>query len=127
MLRVEDLTLEYVTGGYRVRPIEGLNFEAQDGSLVVLLGASGCGKTTLLSALASLLRPLKGTIRLGDLDVTALSGAALTEYRRRGVGLVFQAFNLLAGMTAIDNVAVPMWNVGASGREGRAQARELLM
>jgi putative ABC transport system ATP-binding protein len=126
MLQVDDLTLEYVTGGYRVRPVDGLSFEAQDGSLVVLLGASGCGKTTLLSALASLLRPLQGTIRLGDLDVTALSGAALTEYRRRGVGLVFQAFNLLPGMSALDNVAVPMWNVGASGREARARARELL-
>ncbi|HVE20045.1 MAG TPA: ATP-binding cassette domain-containing protein, partial [Ilumatobacteraceae bacterium] len=61
------MTLRYVTGGYEVTPVRDLSFEADDGELVLLLGASGCGKTTLLSALASLLAPAAGSIKLDDI------------------------------------------------------------
>jgi ABC-type lipoprotein export system ATPase subunit len=66
---------------------------ATSGELVLLLGASGSGKTTLLSALAAILRPAAGTIRVGEVEVTTLRGAALTQYRRHRVGIVFQTFN----------------------------------
>ncbi|MGI9031987.1 MAG: ATP-binding cassette domain-containing protein [Ilumatobacteraceae bacterium] len=121
-----DLALEYERGGYVVRPIDGLDLDAADGELVLLVGASGCGKTTLLSALASLLRPAAGTIHVGDVDVTALAGTTRDDYRRRGVGIVFQAFNLLSALTAVDNVAVPLWNDGAGGGRARRRAEELL-
>ena len=65
-VEIADLTIEYSSGGYVVRPISQLNLDVGDGKLVLLLGASGCGKTTLLSALASLLRPSAGTIRVGE-------------------------------------------------------------
>jgi putative ABC transport system ATP-binding protein len=122
---VRDLCLEYTRGGYVVRPIEGLDLDVADGELVVLIGASGCGKTTLLSALASLLRPAGGTIRVGDIEVAALTGRARDLYRRRGVGIVFQAFNLMAALTAVDNVALPMWNDGRGG-EAKRRAAQLL-
>jgi len=125
-LVVRDVTLRHQSGGYEVTPVRRLSFEAADGELVLLLGASGCGKTTLLSALGSLLRPTEGSILVGEVEVTTLEGRALSEYRRRSVGVVFQSFNLLPSLTAQDNVAVALWNDGCSGRQGRARAAEIL-
>ena len=90
-LRINDLTIEYLQGGYSVRPVDGMSAEASDGELVLLLGPSGSGKTTLLSCLAGLLTPTSGHIAVGETEVTTLQGRALADYRRRGVGVVFQA------------------------------------
>lgn len=125
-LVIKDLTIEYASGGYVVRPIDGLNLSINSGELVLLLGASGCGKTTLLSALAGILTPTSGTITFGDLDVTGLSGSPLTQYRQRTVGIVFQAFNLVPSLTALENVAVPLLAARLRGRSAREQARALL-
>ena len=104
MLSIKDLTIEYSSGGYVVRPISNLSLEAGEGQLVLLLGASGCGKTTLLSVIAGLLTPASGSVTVVDTEVVGLSGNALTEYRRHTVGVVFQAFNLLPALTASENV-----------------------
>lgn len=125
-LRVRDLTVEYVSGGYVVRPIDGLDLEASSGELVLLLGASGCGKTTLLSVLAAILSPASGSVRLGDLEVTELSGPALARYRRSTVGIVFQAFNLIQSLSAQENVEVPLRIDGVRGPRARARAATLL-
>ena len=125
-LHINDLVVEYSSGGYAVRPIDGLNLDVNAGSLALLLGPSGCGKTTLLSCLGGILRPTSGRIALDDVDVTALDARELTMYRRRTVGIVFQAFNLLASLTAIENVMVPMDAAGMNGRESRQRAEELL-
>ena len=74
-LAVEDLTVRFDSGGYVIKPLDGVRFSAEDGELVVVLGPSGCGKTTLLSCLAGLLSPSSGQIRLGDITVTDLRGA----------------------------------------------------
>jgi putative ABC transport system ATP-binding protein len=121
-----DLTIEYARGGYVVRPIDRLDLKVASGEVVLLLGASGCGKTTLLSALAAILRPTAGTIRVGDVEVTALRGAALTEYRRHRVGVVFQTFNLVPSLTALDNVQAPLWAARMPARQARARAERLL-
>jgi putative ABC transport system ATP-binding protein len=125
-LQINDLVVEYSSGGYAIRPIDGLNLEVNDGSLALLLGPSGCGKTTLLSCLGGILRPTSGRIALGDIDVTNLDAHALTMYRRRTVGIVFQAFNLLPSLTALENVMVPMDAAGMKSREARTRAEELL-
>jgi putative ABC transport system ATP-binding protein len=125
-LRITKLTIEYSSGGYAVRPIDNLDLEIATGSLVLLLGASGCGKTTLLSSMAAILKPKSGTIALGDIDVTALTGRALTDYRLRKVGVVFQAFNLLSSLSALENVMVPMRLAGVRRRAAKARALELL-
>jgi putative ABC transport system ATP-binding protein len=122
----EDLVVEYSTGGYAVRPIDCLNVEVQDGELALLLGASGCGKTTLLSVLASILRPTRGSVRLRGREIGNLHGRALTNYRRRNVGLVFQAFNLIPSLTASENVQVPLRSSGMGGRAARKRADALL-
>ncbi|HVE62872.1 MAG TPA: ATP-binding cassette domain-containing protein [Mycobacteriales bacterium] len=125
-LQIDRLTVEYASGGYLVRPIEDFTLHAGSGELVLLLGPSGCGKTTLLSCLAAILSPTSGSIRVDGVDVATLSGAALTTYRRHGVGIVFQAFNLVPSLTAAENVAAPLWAAGVGRRAGRSRAEELL-
>src|SRR5829696_2317346 len=105
-LSVRELVVEFVHDGYAVRPLDRLSFEGDAGELLVLLGPSGCGKTTLLSCLGGILTPTSGTIEVGGIDVTGLRGRALDDYRRRHVGFVFQAFNLIPSLSARENVAL---------------------
>ena len=125
-LRIKDLVVEYSSGGYAVRPIDGLNLDVSQGSLAILLGPSGCGKTTLLSCLGGILAPAEGRIEFGDVDLTKLDRRALSKYRRNTVGIVFQAFNLVSSLTAIENVIVPMRAARMSRRDARERAEELL-
>lgn len=125
-LMVKDLVVEYSSGGYAVRPIDGLDLEVPAGSLSILLGPSGCGKTTLLSCLGGILKPTAGRIEVGDIDVTTLDKKALSDYRRDTVGIVFQAFNLVPSLTALENVMVPLRAAGRTRREARERATELL-
>ena len=125
-LAVEDLTVSFDSGGYVIKPLDGVSFVAEDGELVVVLGPSGCGKTTLLSRLAGLLSPTSGQITLGDIRVTDLRGGSLASYRRETVGVVFQAFNLIASLTARGNVIVPMRLFGVPRSRAKARAGELL-
>ncbi len=126
-LRISDLVIEYATGsGEPIRPIHGLSLEIPAGSLVVVLGPSGCGKTTLLSCLGGILSPTSGRIQFGATDVTALSRRDITSYRRRTVGIVFQAFNLVPSLTALENVMVPLWAAGRTQWAAQERARDLL-
>jgi putative ABC transport system ATP-binding protein len=125
-LSVRDLVVEFPSGGYRIRPLDGLSFDAADGQLVVLLGPSGCGKTTLLSCLAGLLTPTSGSIEFAGQKVTGLTGSALSLYRRDTVGVVFQAFNLIPSLSALGNVMVPLRLSGGSRKKAHRRAAELL-
>ena len=125
-LVVDHLTVAFDSGGYVIKPLDGLSFTAVDGELVVLLGPSGCGKTTLLSCLAGLLTPTSGRIEFGSTVVTELRGPALSAYRRQTVGVVFQAFNLIPSLTARGNVVVPMRLAGVRRAKAKERADELL-
>ena len=125
-LSVRDLTVEFTSGGYKIRPLNGFSFDADDGQLVVLLGPSGCGKTTLLSCLAGLLKPTAGSIRFRDEEVAGLHGGALASYRRETVGVVFQAFNLIPSLSARANVMVPLRLAGVPRKRARERATALL-
>jgi len=125
-LEVRDLTVEFVSGGYVLRPLAGLSFDAEDGELVVVLGPSGCGKTTLLSCLAGLLTPKSGSVSFRGQEVTALGGQELSAYRRRTVGVVFQAFNLIPSLSARGNVKAPLRLAGVQRAAAAARTDELL-
>jgi len=125
-LSVKSLTVEFTSGGYKIRPLNGFSFEGDDGQLVVLLGPSGCGKTTMLSCLAGLLKPASGSIHFNNEEVTALHGGALAAYRRHSVGVVFQAFNLIPSLSARANVMVPLRLAGVPRKEARERATALL-
>jgi putative ABC transport system ATP-binding protein len=125
-LCISDLTIEYTSDGCVVRPVSGFTLHATSGSVVVLLGPNGCGKTSLLSCLAGILTPKLGRMRFGDVDIATLKGKAMTSYRRRTVGVVFQAFNLVPSLTALENVMVPLRNGGIKRRQARDRASRLL-
>jgi putative ABC transport system ATP-binding protein len=125
-LSIQDLVVEYSSGGYAVRPINRLNLDVAAGSLLILLGPSGSGKTTLLSCLGGILRPKSGAIKFDGVDITALEGRALAKYRRDKVVIVFQAFNLVPSLTALENVMVPLRAAGMSRAWTRRRAEELL-
>jgi putative ABC transport system ATP-binding protein len=125
-LKIAGLTIEYSSGGYVVRPIEDLSLHAGAGTLTLLLGPSGCGKTSLLSSLGGILQPASGSVLFGDIEVTALRGPAITAYRRHTVGIVFQSFNLVPSLSALENVTVPLRAAGNRWASARSRAEELL-
>jgi putative ABC transport system ATP-binding protein len=125
-LVVQDLTIEYQSGDYTLRPVDKLSFRVPSGSLALLLGPSGCGKSTLLSCLAGILTPTSGMVAIGGDPVTGLAGSALTEYRRRTVGIVFQSFNLVPSLTAAENVMAPLRAAGVSRGDAHKRAAALL-
>jgi len=106
VLRAHQLTKIYGMGEVEVAALRGVDFELFPRELVVLLGPSGSGKSTLLNILGGLDVPTSGTIAYGDHDLTRDDDAALTAYRREHVGFVFQFYNLVPSLTALENVAL---------------------
>lgn len=94
--------------GSRVAAVDGVDFVAPRGQITAIVGQSGSGKTTLLQLLAGLDRPDEGSIRLAGVEISSSSDAVTTRLRRREVGFVFQAFNLIPGLSARDNIALPL-------------------
>lgn len=125
-LSIQNLVVEYTRGANVVRPIDDFNLDVSAGSLVILMGPSGCGKTTLLSCLGGILKPTSGAIKFGEVDVTSLEGHEMSNYRRETVGIVFQAFNLVPSLTALENVMVPLLAAGISRRAAHKKAGQLL-
>ncbi|MEV5988583.1 ABC transporter ATP-binding protein [Streptomyces sp. NPDC052051] len=107
-----------------VHALRGVDLTLWRGTFSAVMGPSGSGKSTLLQCAAGLDRPDSGTVLLGGQDITRLSENQLTRLRRRGVGFVFQAFNLLPALTVAQNVLLPLRLAGE--RQDRARARELL-
>ena len=105
-LRARGLTKVYGSGEVAVRALRGVDLDLFESELLVLLGPSGSGKSTLLNILGGLDRPSDGQVTFRDLDLTACSEAALTRYRRDHVGFVFQFYNLMPSLTALENVTL---------------------
>ncbi len=105
---LEDVVKHFKSGPDIVRAVDGVSVAIPRGELVALKGPSGCGKSTLLNLLGALDRPDSGSIIVDGADITGLSGAAEAAYRRDKVGFVFQMFNLMPYLSAIENVTLPM-------------------
>jgi putative ABC transport system ATP-binding protein len=106
VLEARELTKVYRMGEVDVHALRGVDLELREGELVVLLGASGSGKSTLLNILGGLDRPTSGRVWFRGRELTGAAQRELTEYRRRHVGFVFQFYNLMASLTARENVAL---------------------
>ena len=109
-----------------VRALRGVDLVVAGGEYVALMGPSGCGKSTLLNVVAGLDAPDEGTIRVAGEDVTGRTEDELSELRRRHIGIVFQFFNLLEGMTVLENVALPAVIAGRKRKSAETRARDLL-
>lgn len=125
-IRVRDLTKVYQRGGEPVQALAGIHLEIAPGTFVAVMGQSGSGKTTLLNVLTGVDRPTAGEIWLDGQRLDTLSEAALAVLRRRRIGLIFQAFNLLNNMSALENVMLPALLAGRSASEARKLASALL-
>ena len=106
VFRVSAVSKRYVMGDVEVQALRSVDLELYAGELVVLLGASGSGKSTLLNILGGLDVPTSGTVRYLDHDLTAADERELTRFRREHVGFVFQFYNLIPSLTALENVAL---------------------
>lgn len=116
---LHNLKKVYGEGETRVVAVDKIDLEAKRGEIVLIMGPSGSGKTTLLSMAGGLLTPTEGEVFVNDIEITKLSEEELPEVRLRNIGFVFQSFNLLAALTALENVQVAVELAGE-----KAAARE---
>jgi len=126
MLKVTDLTKEFNAESGKVTAVSGVSFTVPTGQFASIIGKSGSGKSTLLSLLGALDRPTSGSIEVGDKDVTKLGDHALINYRCNKIGFVFQNYNLIPNLTALENVMLPMEFAGGSKQKRKKRAQELL-
>jgi putative ABC transport system ATP-binding protein len=121
-----DLVKTYKMGASIVRALDGLNMSVERGEFMAIMGRSGSGKSTLLNMLGCLDRPTSGQVIIDGVDVTKLKKSQLPKIRREKIGFVFQHFNLLPTLTALENVMLPLKYAGVNGSERKARAREAL-
>jgi len=126
MIVLRHVTRVYPSPAGEVHALRGLDLEIARGEFVAVTGPSGCGKSTLLNLLGGLDRPTAGTLTVDGLELHRAGEAELTAYRRTRLGIVFQFFNLLPAMTAVENVELPLLLAGTSAREARERAAEML-
>lgn len=103
-MKIENLSKDYQMGDVSVKALENINFDLIDGEFVVILGPSGSGKSTLLNIMGGMDLPTAGTVRIGDEEINGYNDKKLTRFRREQVGFVFQFYNLMANLTAKENV-----------------------
>ena len=123
---VRNLYKIYRVGETKVRALDGVDFEIYKGEFVAIVGTSGSGKSTLLNMLAGLEKPTKGEIEIGRVHIEKMTEKQLVTFRRERVGFIFQSYNLLNTMNAVENVALPLSFRGVSKRNRLKQARKFM-
>ncbi|MFF7549678.1 ABC transporter ATP-binding protein [Streptomyces canus] len=122
VVRLDDVHKEYGDA----KALDGVDLDIRAGEAVAVMGPSGCGKSTLLNMVAGLDRPTSGTVQVHGQDLGALNETGLALFRRRHIGMIFQFFNLIDDLPALDNVALAAQLTGTSARQARRRALELL-
>ena len=125
-VKVSKLNKSYNTAAEQVRALKGVEWQIGPGDAVALMGPSGCGKTTLLNILGGVDHPTGGEIVVGDQKLTSLSERDLEKYRLHKVGFVFQFFNLIPTLTAVENLELPMLIAGLGTEERKKRTNGLL-
>jgi putative ABC transport system ATP-binding protein len=123
--RIQDLRKEYRLKGETVHALRGVSFDVPEGDYVAIMGPSGSGKSTLLNLLGCLDKPTAGSFYLGDDDVAQMDDDSLSEIRASRIGFVFQAYNLIAQLTVLENIEVPLYYQGRITTAQRRRVREL--
>ncbi len=126
IIRMEDIRKVYDTGKVKVEALKGINLEIEKGEMVAIVGPSGSGKSTLMNLVGCLDTPTSGIYEIGGQAVAGVTRDELADIRNRRVGFVFQAFNLLPHITALENVELPMLFGAVRPAERRERASQLL-
>jgi putative ABC transport system ATP-binding protein len=123
----KSVTKSYVTGPTKVMALRGVDLEVRTGELLMLVGPSGCGKTTLISVVAGILDHDEGECLVFRHDLRGMGQTKKTRYRGQNVGFVFQAYNLLPTLTALENVSVPLLILGFPRSAAQSRAKAILV
>ena len=126
LIQTENLTKIYGRGDTAVVALDHVNMRVEGGEFVAVMGPSGCGKSTLLHLLGGLDRPTEGRVLIDGASLGDLTDSALTELRRRRIGFVFQFYNLIPVLNAVENAALPLSLDGVSAAKAQAKATEWL-
>jgi putative ABC transport system ATP-binding protein len=126
VVRTQDLRKTYESEGVPVRALRGVDMTIAQAEFVAVMGPSGCGKSTLLNLIAGLDKPTDGEIWLADNTLSDKDENQLARLRRKHIGIVFQFFNLLEGMSVLENVTLPAIIAGSSRKSAETRARDLL-
>ncbi len=126
IVETENLTRIYGSGEAEVRALDGVSLHVDTGEFVAVMGPSGCGKSTLLHLIGGLDRPTSGVVRIEGQDLSTLDDDALTDLRREHIGFIFQFFNLIPTLSALDNTALPLVLGGTKPAQAQEKAAEWL-
>jgi putative ABC transport system ATP-binding protein len=126
MIKAINLTKEFVSGDNKVKAVENISFEVPEGKFASIIGKSGSGKSTLLSLLGALDKPTSGELLLDDHDIAKMSDKEQTKYRSHEIGFVFQGYNLIPNLTALENVMIALEFGGVPTNERTKRAASLL-
>jgi putative ABC transport system ATP-binding protein len=126
VLKTEDLRKEFVAGELSVAALQGVSLEVKRGEFMGIIGPSGSGKSTLLGLIGGLDTPTSGRVFIDNIDITEMNERALTRVRNEKIGFVFQTFNLIPTLTALENVSLPLQFASNRKYEPRKRAEELL-
>ena len=125
-VRVRNLIKKYEMGTSEVQALRGVNFEIQRGEYISIMGPSGSGKSTLFNMIGGLDKPTEGRVYIDEVDIAQLDAYELAWLRCRKIGYIFQSFNLIPVMTALENVSLPMIFAGMTADDSRDRAVEKL-
>ena len=123
--QIKDLTKHYVLKSETVRALRGISFDVPEGDYVAIMGPSGSGKSTLLNLLGCLDRPTAGHYVLGTNDVAQMTDDQLSEVRASRIGFVFQSYNLIAQLSVVENIEVPLYYMGQLNAQSRERSTQL--
>jgi putative ABC transport system ATP-binding protein len=126
VIELQDVTRVYRIGEVETHALRGVTLTVEDGEFTAIVGPSGSGKTTLLQLLGCLDRPTNGTVRLEGQDVSQLNANQRADLRKGTIGFIFQFFALIPGLTAYENIELPLLLMGKSGKERKERVTELL-
>jgi len=126
VIQVENLVKTYQLGKVSIPALRGISFDVAKGEFLVVMGPSGSGKTTLLNLIGAIDKPTSGKISIDDRDITTLGEGELTKLRRHKIGFIFQFYNLIPALTALENVELPMLTAGVSRKDASKRASQLL-
>lgn len=127
LIEAREVVKKYKIGSEIITALDGINLDIEEGEFVAILGTSGCGKSTLLNMLSGLERPTKGEIKINGVTINKVSEKNMSKFRAQVMGFIFQQYNLIPSLTALENVMLPLTIQGKPKKERARRSKEILV